>query len=124
MIRHYEHVGILPAPSRTASGYRRYTPADIERLRFISWARALDFNLREIAELLRLRVQGEGGSEQVRHLVESRLRAIAGQVSRLEAAKASLHRFCDYDASGDTEPLSMGGDSGAMHNQRESGGSR
>ena len=32
-IRYYERVGLLPSPERTASGYRAYTPSDIDRLR-------------------------------------------------------------------------------------------
>ena len=41
MIRHYEEVGVLPAPPRTESGYRQYSPNDIHTLRFIRHARDL-----------------------------------------------------------------------------------
>ena len=53
-IRYYERVGLVPRPTRTGSGYRAYTPADVERLRFISRGRELGFSLEEIRSLLRL----------------------------------------------------------------------
>ena len=40
-IRYYEQVGVLPAPARTAAGYRQYTRHAVHRLLFIRRARAL-----------------------------------------------------------------------------------
>src|SRR5688572_23288201 len=54
MIRHYEGVGLLPAPARTDTGYRRYTGNDVHTLRFIRQARDLGFSISQIAELLGL----------------------------------------------------------------------
>ena len=34
-IRYYEEIGVLPAPSRTVSGYRQYDEPGAQRLRFI-----------------------------------------------------------------------------------------
>ena len=34
-IRYYESIGLIPAASRTGSGYRTYGGKDVERLRFI-----------------------------------------------------------------------------------------
>src|SRR3546814_1948432 len=36
MIRHYEKIGLIPAPLRRDSGYRDYADADVHRLRFRS----------------------------------------------------------------------------------------
>ncbi|MEO8742096.1 MAG: heavy metal-responsive transcriptional regulator [Lysobacteraceae bacterium] len=53
-VRYYERHGVLPAPSRTASGYRAYAPDDVARLHFVRRAKALGFTLAEICELLSL----------------------------------------------------------------------
>lgn len=53
-VRYYERQGILPPPSRLASGYRTYGPGDAARLRFVRRAKALGFTLVEIRELLSL----------------------------------------------------------------------
>ena len=53
-VRYYERQGLLPAPERMASGYRRYDQTDVARLRFIRRAKALGFTLVEIQELLAL----------------------------------------------------------------------
>ena len=55
-IRFYERQGLLAKPARTTSGYRSYAPEVIRRLRFIRHAKELGFSLREIKELLSLRV--------------------------------------------------------------------
>ena len=45
MIRHYESIGLMPRPDRRDNGYRDYSPASVERLRFIANARDLGFAL-------------------------------------------------------------------------------
>ena len=44
-IRFYEQSGLLPAAERSANGYRSYSPAAVERLRYIQLAQALGFTL-------------------------------------------------------------------------------
>ena len=54
MIRHYEEVGLAPAPKRTESGYRQYNDTEVHTLHFIRQARDLGFSIHEIGELLSL----------------------------------------------------------------------
>src|SRR5574337_894983 len=51
-IRYYEKAGLLPAPARTANGYRDYGPTHLERLAFVRHCRALDMPLAEVKRLL------------------------------------------------------------------------
>ncbi|MFX5562915.1 MerR family transcriptional regulator, partial [Acinetobacter baumannii] len=53
MIRHYEKIGLVPAPPRRGT-YRDYADADVHRLRFIANARDLGFPIEEIRTLLGL----------------------------------------------------------------------
>lgn len=57
-IRYYESIALLPEPERTASGYRTYDEADVERLAFIKSAQRLGLALDEIREVLALRERG------------------------------------------------------------------
>jgi DNA-binding transcriptional MerR regulator len=49
--RYYEQVGVLPAPSRSAAGYRQYYRRDIQRLLFIRRARSLGLPLAQLRDL-------------------------------------------------------------------------
>ena len=55
-VRFYEREGLVPEPGRRPSGYRQYPPDTVRRIRFVQRAKELGFTLREIRELLSLRV--------------------------------------------------------------------
>ena len=40
-IRYYEQIGVLPAPRRSAAGYRQYSRHDVHRLLFMRRTRTL-----------------------------------------------------------------------------------
>ena len=50
-IRYYEQIGVLPTPSRTASGYRQYDEPAAERVRFIGRARTLGLGVEDLKRL-------------------------------------------------------------------------
>jgi DNA-binding transcriptional MerR regulator len=51
-LHHYDEIGLLRPSRRTSAGHRRYTDADLRRLRAILFYRELDFGLDEIAAML------------------------------------------------------------------------
>jgi DNA-binding transcriptional MerR regulator len=51
-LHHYDDIGLLRPSERTAAGHRRYSAADLQRLREILFYRELDFGLDEIATML------------------------------------------------------------------------
>ncbi|UVT19679.1 MAG: MerR family transcriptional regulator [Nitrospira sp.] len=55
-VRYYERLNLLDPSTRRPSGYRVYGQEQVQRLRFIKKAQALGFTLREIAELIALRI--------------------------------------------------------------------
>ncbi|MCA9645457.1 MAG: MerR family transcriptional regulator, partial [Myxococcales bacterium] len=55
-IRYYERRGLIPDPRPRKVGYREFSNDDVRRVRFVKQAQGLGFTLKEIAELLALRV--------------------------------------------------------------------
>lgn len=89
-IRYYEDIGILPEPERTASGYRDYDEAALERLRFIKAAQAVGFSLGEIKEVLAFGDRGEAPCMHVTQLMEERIRNLSQHIRGLERMRAEL----------------------------------
>ncbi|AQA24931.1 HTH-type transcriptional activator TipA [Rhodococcus sp. MTM3W5.2] len=51
-LHHYDAIGLLTPHARSSANHRRYTDADVARLRQILFYRELEFGLDEIAEIL------------------------------------------------------------------------
>jgi Cu(I)-responsive transcriptional regulator len=90
MIRHYEKIGLIPAPSRRESGYRDYSGGDVDRLRFIANARDLGFPIEEIATLLSLWSDTHRSSAEVKALAVARAEELQRKALALEAMRRSL----------------------------------
>lgn len=103
MIRHYEEVGLLPAPPRTESGYRQYNPNDVHTLRFIRQARDLGFSIPQIAELVGLWQNRRRPSRSVKALAEAHIKALEEKTRELMAMKASLEHLV-HCCNGDDRP--------------------
>ena len=82
-IRYYESIGLLPAASRSSTGYRRYTDASVEELRFIRKAQALGFSLEEIADILKLSRAGSTPCSHVLDLARRHLAAVDERIRQL-----------------------------------------
>src|SRR5919106_6046 len=72
-VRFYERRGLLDAPPRRASGYRQYSPDVVRRIQFIKRAKDLGFSLREICELLSLRVDPDTTCDEVKQRAEAKI---------------------------------------------------
>ncbi len=100
MIRHYEAIGLLPAATRTESGYR---PEEVHALRFIRNARDLGFPLAEIEALLGLWRDRARASGEVKRLALAHVEAIDGKVRALQAMGDTL-RHLAAACHGDQRP--------------------
>lgn len=72
-LRYYEDAGLLPAPERTAGGYRDYTPDVLPRLDFIRRGRATGLTLGQIREVLDVRDAGRAPCQHVQRLLTTHL---------------------------------------------------
>jgi Hg(II)-responsive transcriptional regulator len=101
-VRFYERQGLLEQPDRRSSGYRQYTEDAVRRLQFIKRAKAVGFTLREIADLIALRLDPTTTRAEVRKQAEGKLAAIDRKIDDLRRMRAALFRLveaCDGHGS-------------------------
>ncbi|MFQ5569341.1 MAG: heavy metal-responsive transcriptional regulator [Rhodothermales bacterium] len=104
-VRYYEQRGLLPEPPRRPSGYRDYTQDYIARIRFIKRTQELGFSLREIDELLSIKVDLTKIIGTVKRFVEQNIAEVETKIGELQSIKGalqSLSSLCD----GGTAPIS------------------
>jgi len=101
-VRYYEKIGLLAAPTRTASGYRDYNHQALERLRFIRTAQTVGFTLGEIGEILDLRHNGETPCDHVRQLIAKHAADLKHRIQDLQAMQTDLHRLAAVAAAPQT----------------------
>lgn len=92
-IRFYEREGLLPEPERLPSGYRLYAGAAVSRVRFIRQAKELGFTLKEIQDLLGLRVQPDSTCADVRRKALAKIADIEERIRALERVRGALERL-------------------------------
>ena len=96
-VRFYERQGLLEEPQRRASGYRQYPEQVVTRIRFIKRAQQLGFSLKEITELLLLRVDGQTSCDEVRQHTEAKIAEVErklGELQRMRQALLQVHALC------------------------------
>jgi len=93
-IRYYEGIGVLPAPSRAASGYRRYDEPGVLQVRFIRRARALGLPLRHLKTLTATLNGGPRPALRPRllALVREQLSAVREQIAGLQLLEGELEQ--------------------------------
>jgi MerR family transcriptional regulator, copper efflux regulator len=89
-VRYYERRRLLARPARSLSGYRMFPDEALRRLRFIRHAQALGFSLREIKELLALRIDSVDTCGRVRGRAELKIADIENRIRSLERMKRTL----------------------------------
>ncbi len=102
MLRHYEKIGLVPAPPRRGS-YRDYADADVHRLRFIANARDLGFPIEEIRTLLGVWSDRARSSAEVKALAETRPAELGRKAQKLEAMRRALTQLATA-CHGDDRP--------------------
>ncbi len=103
MIRHYEAIGLVPAPVRTEAGYRVYGERDIHTLRFIRRARDLGFDMAQIRGLLALWNDRGRASRDVRAIALTHVEALEERMQQLESMARTLRHLAAH-CHGDGRP--------------------
>jgi MerR family transcriptional regulator, copper efflux regulator len=92
-IRFYERQGLVPLPARSEAGYRLYPAAMVTRLRFIRRAKELGFSLKEIKELLAMRLDPLSTCAEVKNQAEGKIMEIEARIADLLRIKTALARL-------------------------------
>lgn len=93
-LHYYEEIGLLKPSSRTASGHRLYTPADIQRLQQIRSLQQLGLSLSEVDSCL--------AEERfdARQVIRDHLVKVEEQRADLERLEAQLRKLSDQLSCG------------------------
>jgi len=98
-VRYYERRGLLSPARRTPSGYRQYNEDAVARLRFIKHAQELGFSLKEIDELLALRVRRGSACDAVERKTRQKIDLVEQRIRDLERIKRTLQKLADACAA-------------------------
>ncbi|MFC4951001.1 MerR family DNA-binding protein [Pseudonocardia sp. GCM10023141] len=92
-LRYYERRGLLPEPTRSASGYRTYGPPAVQIVRFIKRAQELGFALDVVESLLELAKGGPEGCDATRELATAKIVELDARIADLQQMRTSLARL-------------------------------
>lgn len=92
-VRFYERQRLIDQPLRRASGYRQYEEDVVARLRFIKRAKELGFSLREIRELLALRVDPGTTCAEIRGKAEAKIADVENRITALQKMRKALKKL-------------------------------
>lgn len=92
-VRYYERRGLISRPPRPSSGYRRYSEDTLTRILFVKRAKELGFSLKEILELLSLRVNPDTTCGDVKRRAEVKIADIEEKIRSLQKIKKALTRL-------------------------------
>ena len=91
-IRHYEAIGLLPAPQRQGQ-YRVYSAQSVERLMFIKCAQQLGFKLKELQVILQDHPGDTLPWERADQAIAAKKQALAAQIAALQTMHSGLQAY-------------------------------
>jgi Cu(I)-responsive transcriptional regulator len=103
MIRHYESIGLIAAPTRTENRYRHYSERDLHELGFIKRARDLGFPMEDIRHLLALWRDKSRSSAEVKAIAQKHVTALDEKAAALQAMSRTLKHLA-ANCHGDSRP--------------------
>jgi len=92
-LRFYEREGLISEPPRRPSGYRDYPLETVARIVFIRRAKGIGFTLKEIKELLELRVRPRRSCAQVKESAHAKIADIDGKIAALRGMRRALKKL-------------------------------
>ncbi|WP_008317627.1 heavy metal-responsive transcriptional regulator [Leptolyngbya sp. PCC 6406] len=91
----YERIGLMPSPQRTAAGYRLYDQPALDRLTFITQAKALGLSLDNIKELLALQDGQQLSCQEAYDRLLKKVQHIDETIAKLQTLRTQLAPLLD-----------------------------
>jgi MerR family copper efflux transcriptional regulator len=92
-IRYYERRGLIPEPPRNDSGHRQYSTEAVKRTEFIKRCQSLGFSLKEIQEILELRMTPKSTCADMQSRVTEKMTDVDGKIAELIQIRDGLGRL-------------------------------
>lgn len=89
-VRFYERKGLIEQPPRRSARHRRFSLETVARIRFIRGAQNLGFSLKEIAELLALRIGPDTTEAEVKARAEAKVAEVTAKMHDLQQMRDTL----------------------------------
>jgi DNA-binding transcriptional MerR regulator len=89
-IRHYERLGLLPKPPRSAGGFREYPPETIRRIEVVQRSLSIGFTLAELSGVFAESTAGRAPCRRVRTLAGQKLVDLEATIARLQKLRGAL----------------------------------
>jgi len=90
-LRFYEKYGLIRASSRSDSGYRYYSEADVRRVDFVRAARNIGFSLEDIGSLLSIRLDKQSHTcQEVTDITRAKLEEVQSKIVELQSMQQTL----------------------------------
>lgn len=102
-LRYYDRIGLVRPSLRGPGGRRLYAETDLGKLRFVQRAQAMNYSLREIKTLLRLRAQPARARHEVRQATAVKLAEVEQRLETLAHLRDELRlllKLCDGSSKG------------------------
>ena len=93
-VRFYERQGLIQKPPKRG-GFHYYSSEDAKRIRFIKRAQEVGFTLREVQELLDLRIQSTATCGDVKHKTDEKITEVEAKIRDLHRIKRSLKQLSE-----------------------------
>lgn len=119
-VRFYQRQGLIEAPPRQGTRHRRYSQEIVARIRFIRRAQNLGFSLKEVEELMALRVARGTDKAVIKARAQAKVDEIEVKMRDLQRMRDTLMKLigsCEGAGTLDDCPILEAFDGGAVSSQ-------
>lgn len=89
-VRFYQRQGLIEEPPRQGTQHRRYSQETVARIRFIRGAQNLGFSLKEVEDLMALRIAPGTSKAEIKARAQAKVDEIEEKTKNLQRMRDSL----------------------------------